>query len=253
MASFFSMTTSKPWNYPLFVAHRGGGTLAPENTLSALRTGTQFGYKMAEYDVKLSRDGEAILMHDSGLERTTNGRGPAGELDFAELAKLDAGNWFDPAFAGEPIPTLEAIARYTQAVGMASNIEIKPAPGLEALTGRCVAERAQALWSTASVPPLLSSFSIDSLRTARAAVPTLPRGWITDSLDAGWQRTLSELECVSLHLKHTLVTKPLIAELRQMGLRIAVWTVNDPDRARELLDWGIDALITDALDRIHPT
>lgn len=253
MTSFFSMTTAKPWNYPLFVAHRGGGALAPENTLSAFRTGTQFGYKMAEYDVKLSRDGVAILLHDNGLERTTNGQGAAGALDFAQLARLDAGTWFNPKFAGEPIPTLEAIARYTQAVGMASNIEIKPTPGLEALTGRCVAELAQTLWSTASVPPLLSSFSIDSLRTARDAVPTLPRGWITDSLDSGWQRAIGELGCVSIHLKHTLVTKPVIAELRQMGLRIAVWTVNDPDRARELLDWGIDALITDALDRIHPT
>ena len=247
------MTTSRPWNYPLFVAHRGGGTLAPENTLSALRTGTQLGYKMAEYDVKLSRDGVAILMHDAGLERTTNGKGLAGDMNFAALATLDAGSWFGLKFAGEPIPTLEAIARYTQAVGMASNIEIKPTPGLEALTGRGVAELAQTLWSTASILPLLSSFSIDALRAAQAAVPTMPRGWITDSLDAGWQQTISELECVSIHLKHTLVTKPLIAELRQNGLRIAVWTVNDRDRASQLLDWGIDALITDALDRIHPT
>ena len=124
------MTPAKPWNYPLFVAHRGGGSLAPENTLSAMRTGTQFGYKMAEYDVKLSSDGVAILMHDSVLDRTTNGKGSAGDLTFSQIAALDAGSWYSPGFAGETVPTLEAIARYTQAVGMASNIEIKPTPGL---------------------------------------------------------------------------------------------------------------------------
>lgn len=246
------MTSAQPWKYPTFVAHRGGGSLAPENTLSAMRTGTQFGYKMAEYDVKLSSDGVAILMHDSALDRTTNGKGSAGDLNFADLAALDAGSWYGPGFAGETVPTLEAIARYTQAVGMASNIEIKPTPGLEAITGARVAELAQTLWATAALPPLLSSFSIESLRAAKQAVPSLPRGWITDSLSDGWQLTVSELGCVSIHLKHTLVTQALIAELRQAGLRIAVWTVNDPIRANELLDWGIDALITDALDRITP-
>lgn len=246
------MRSAQPWEYPTFVAHRGGGSLAPENTLSAMRTGTRFGYKMAEYDVKLSSDGVAILMHDSVLDRTTNGKGSAGDLNFAEIAALDAGSWYSPDFAGETVPTLEAIARYTQAVGMASNIEIKPTPGLEAITGARVAELAQTLWATAALPPLLSSFSIDSLRAAKQAVPSLPRGWITDSLSEGWQRAVSELGCVSIHLKHTLVTQALIAELRQAGLRIAVWTVNDPIRANELLDWGIDALITDALDRITP-
>ena len=246
------MTPAQSWKYPLFVAHRGGGSLAPENTLSAMRTGTHFGYKMAEYDVKLSSDGVAILMHDSVLDRTTNGKGSAGDLTFADIAGLDAGSWYSPSFAGETVPTLEAIARYTQAVGMASNIEIKPTPGLEALTGARVAELAQTLWANAALPPLLSSFSIESLRAAKQAVPNLPRGWITESLTEGWQRTVSELECVSIHLNHTLVTQELIAELRRAGLRIAVWTVNDPIRANELLDWGIDALITDALDRIDP-
>jgi glycerophosphoryl diester phosphodiesterase len=246
------MTPSETWKYPQFVAHRGGGSLAPENTLSALRTGTQFGYQMAEYDVKLSKDGVAILMHDAALERTTNGKGAAGDLDFAALAALDAGSWFSPAFAGEAIPTLGAIARYTQAVGMASNIEIKPTPGLETVTGTCVAELAQTLWSGVSPPPLLSSFSLESLRAAKQAAPSLPRGWITDTLKAGWQQALAELECVSLHLKHTLVTKALIAELHNQGLRWAVWTVNDPVRASELLSWGVDAVITDAIDRIQP-
>lgn len=246
------MTPAKPWNYPRFVAHRGGGSLAPENTLSAMRTGTQFGYKMAEYDVKLSSDGVAILMHDSVLDRTTNGKGSAGALNFGQIAALDAGSWYSPGFAGETVPTLEAIARYTQAVGMASNIEIKPTPGLEAITGARVAELAQTLWGSAALAPLLSSFSIESLHAAKQAVPGLPRGWITDSLNEGWQRTVVDLGCVSIHLKHTLVTQALIAELKQAGLRIAVWTVNDPVRANELLDWGIDALITDALDRIEP-
>jgi glycerophosphoryl diester phosphodiesterase len=135
---------------------------------------------------------------------------------------------------------------------MASNIEIKPTPGLETVTGMCVAELAQTLWSGVSPPPLLSSFSLESLRAAKQAAPSLPRGLITDTLKAGWQQALAELECVSLHLKHTLVTEALIAELHNHGLRLAVWTVNDPVRASELLSWGVDAVITDAIDRIQP-
>ena len=105
------MQTLPPWPYPHLVAHRGAGTLAPENTLAAMRVGASFGYKMVEFDAKLSQDQVAILLHDTDLDRTTNGRGKAADHPYATLAKLDAGIWFSAAFRGEPIPTLEAVAR----------------------------------------------------------------------------------------------------------------------------------------------
>ncbi|MGC1818128.1 MAG: glycerophosphodiester phosphodiesterase family protein, partial [Casimicrobiaceae bacterium] len=103
------------WPYPKLVAHRGAGKLAPENTLAALRVGHAHGYRMAEFDVKLSADGVAFLLHDGTLDRTTNGKGRADALTWRELAQLDAGSWHSPVYAGETLPTLAAVARWSRA------------------------------------------------------------------------------------------------------------------------------------------
>ncbi len=245
------MQTLPSWPYPNLVAHRGAGTLAPENTLAAMRVGASFGYKMVEFDAKLSQDQVAILLHDTDLERTTNGRGNAADHPYAALSTLDAGLWLAPAFRGEPIPTLEAVARYTVANNIACNIEIKPTPGLEAVTGTAIARQALHDWREAAVPPLLSSFSLTALEAAKQEAPSLPRGWITKTLDENWRQTLAQLGCVSIHLHHALLTKALVNDIHNAGFRVAVWTVNDPARAAELLRWGVDSVITDALDLIH--
>ena len=99
------------WPYPRWVAHRGAGKLAPENTLAAFRLGARYGYRMFECDVKLSADEVPFLLHDASLERTTNGQGIAGQLSWAELSRLDAGSWHSRAYAGEPIASLDAVAR----------------------------------------------------------------------------------------------------------------------------------------------
>ena len=101
-----------PFPWPLWIAHRGAGKLAPENTLAAFRLGAGFGFRAFECDVKLSRDGEAFLLHDDTLDRTTSGHGSPAGVDWAELARLDAGGWHSAAFAGEPIPRLATIARF---------------------------------------------------------------------------------------------------------------------------------------------
>ena len=89
-----------PWPYPRWVAHRGAGKQAPENTLAAFRLGAALGYRAFECDVKLSADGVPFLLHDATLERTTSGRGTAGDLPWAALSQLDAGSWHSRAFAG---------------------------------------------------------------------------------------------------------------------------------------------------------
>ena len=100
------------WPYPRWVAHRGAGKLAPENTLAAFRLGASHGYRMFECDAKLSADGVVFLLHDATLERTTNGHGVAGDHDWSALSRLDAGSWHSRAFAGEAPMTLEALARH---------------------------------------------------------------------------------------------------------------------------------------------
>jgi glycerophosphoryl diester phosphodiesterase len=129
----------KPSPWPLWIAHRGAGKLAPENTLAAFRLGAQHGYAAFECDVKLSADGVPFLLHDATLDRTSNAKGVAGDKPWAELSRVDAGSWHSRAHAGEPIPTLDHIAAFCRASGHALNIEIKPTPGTGLRTGEVVA------------------------------------------------------------------------------------------------------------------
>jgi glycerophosphoryl diester phosphodiesterase len=233
-------------------AHRGAGKLAPENTLAAFREGHARGYRMIECDVKLSADGVAFLLHDATLERTTNGRGRADALAWRDLSQLDAGGWHSTRYAGEPLPTLTGVARWCRPNGVMLNIEIKPTPGRERETGAAVALDAHALWRDAEVQPLLSSFSEEALDAARDAVPELPRAWLSEDLPNDWLERVLALECIAIDLKHTLLTFDLVARAREAGLRVATWTVNDATRVRDLLQWGVDSVITDEVERIPP-
>ena len=237
----------KSWPYPRILAHRGGGSLAPENTLAAIRTGQALGYAAHEFDVKLSKDAVSMLLHDATLERTTTGVGRAADLAWSELVKLDAGAWHSQAFRGERLPAFEDAARLLRSKGTLANVEIKPTPGLDEETGRRVAAQAASLWAGAGVPPLLSSFSFEALRAAKAAAPALPRGWLAEELSAAdWQR-LAELDAVSFHTDHRKLDRADIARLQGKGYRVLVYTVNDAAVAKALLDAGVDGIFTDNL------
>ena len=238
------------WPYPRLAAHRGAGKRAPENTLAALRLGYQHGYRMAEFDVKLSADGVPFLLHDATLERTTSGRGRADALPWRELAQLDAGAWHSPAYAGEPLASLASIAGFCRANDMMINIEIKPSPGRERETGAAVALDAKTLWAGADVQPLLSSFSDVALDAAREAVPEMPRAWLVENMPDSWREQIVRLGCIALDAKHSILTEEIVREVRGAGLRVATWTVNDPARAADLARWGVDTIITDAIDVI---
>ncbi len=191
------------WPYPHIVAHRGGGKLAPENTLAAIDVGARYGHTMIEFDAKLSKDGEIFLLHDDNLERTSNGWGVAGELNWQDLLRVDAGGWFSGEFKGEPLPLLSQVAERCRQHGMMANIEIKPTTGTGTLTGKVVALAARELWA-GMTPPLLSSFEIDALEAAQQAVPELPRGLLLDEWREDWRELTTRLGCVSIHLNHKL-------------------------------------------------
>lgn len=239
------------WPYPHIVAHRGGGKLAPENTLAAIDTGARFGHTMIEFDVKLSQDGQIFLLHDDNLERTSNGWGMAGRLPWSDLLKVDAGSWFSRDFKGEPLPLLSQVAQRCREHGMMANIEIKPTTGTGPLTGKTVALAARELWADMT-PPLLSSFDIDALEAAQQAVPELPRGLLLDEWRDDWRALTTQLDCVSIHLNHRLLDEARIAALKDAGLHILVYTVNKPERAAELLRAGVDSICTDSIDIIGP-
>lgn len=238
------------WPYPRRAAHRGGGVLAPENTLAAFRVGASRGYRFFEFDVKLSGDGVAVLMHDDTVDRTTDGHGRVAAMRFGELSRLDAGKWHSSGFAGEAVPTLARVAEFLRASRLHANIEIKPCPGREAETGAAVAREARALWRDAEAPPLLSSFSGIALGAAAAAAPELPRALLVERLDEGWLEHCRALACVAIVLRHDALTREVLARAHEASLRVLCYTVNDPARAEELAGWGVDGVITDAIDLI---
>lgn len=240
------------WPYPRWIAHRGAGKLAPENTLVALRLGARHGYRMFECDVKLSADGVPFLLHDAALNRTTNGSGMGGASRWQALSQLDAGSWHSRHYAGEPLPTLDNIARFCRANGHHLNIEIKPTPGTEAETGTVVAREAARLWADAAVPPLLTSFSIESLQAAQAGMPKLPRGLLLDAMRTDWLDTARRLQCVAVVCHHALWDAAAVAAAHGAGLRCLSYTVNDEWAAQRLLQLGTDGIITDRVDLFAP-
>jgi len=247
----FAGAPSRP-EWPRWTAHRGAGRLAPENTLAAFRLGAALGWRAFECDVQLSADGLPFLLHDTMLERTTNGCGRACDQPWAALARLDAGGWHSARYVGEPLPTLALVAAHVQAAGLALNIEIKPAPGQEAKTGLLVARACAGLWAHAGTPLLLSSFSRDALLQARDAAPQCPRALLLDHWPADAIAAALDLGCSSIVAQHRLLDARRIAALRASGLGVLAYTVNDKREARRMLELGVDSLISDAVDRLGP-
>ncbi|MDE2413173.1 MAG: glycerophosphodiester phosphodiesterase [Comamonadaceae bacterium] len=241
-----------PWPYPRWIAHRGAGKLAPENTLAAFRLGARHGYRMFECDAKLSRDGVVFLMHDATLERTTSGHGIGGAQPWRDLAQLDAGGWHSRQYAGEPLPTLANVAHWCIANGCHLNIEIKPTPGTEVETGRAVAQLAARLWQDQAIPPLLTSFKPQALAGAREAAPALPRGLLLDQLRKGWLDEALQLACQAVVCNHALWDAAAVAAVHGAGLRALSYTVNDEWAAERLIALRTDGIITDRVDLFSP-
>jgi len=244
------------WPYPRWVAHRGAGKLAPENTLSAFRLGAQHGYRMFECDAKLSSDGVVFLMHDATLDRTTSGHGVGGDRSWHDLAQLDAGSWHSRAYAGEPLLTLANLARFCLHNRYFLNIEIKPTPGTERRTGEIVGREAAALWagheSGDKVPPLLTSFRPEALAGAQATAPQLPRGLLLDSLWDGWLAQAQQLGCRAVVCNYALWDASTVHQVHAAGMRCLSYTVNDEWAAQRLIDLGTDGIITDRVDLFSP-
>lgn len=240
------------WAYPRLFAHRGGGALAPENTLAAMQVGCDQGFHAVEFDVKLSKDGVAMLMHDDTLDRTTNGTGRFKDFTAVELETLDAGLWFGEVFAGTRIPRLEDVLVWLAERGVTANVELKPCAGREAETGDTVAREVAAHADRFRAYPLLSSFSIEALAAAQAVASDLPRGLLVDRYEPTLHDdVLRSLDAVSLHTDHATFDQAAIRSLHARGYRVLLYTVNDAAAAARWWRAGIDGLFTDNLADIR--
>lgn len=245
------------WTYPKYLAHRGGGKLAPENTIAGLRCGLDHGFHAVEFDVMLARDGVPVVMHDPYLGRTIPGSGNVFDYDAAELVAMDAGAWFGAAFEGEPVPLFTQYVAFCQANAIWMNIEIKPAPGFEAETGAAVAKLTRAMFGLEiargdPMVPLFSSFSQAALAAARDAAPDVPRALLLDVVPADWEALANKLGALAIHTNQKSLTAALAKQIKDAGFGLFCYTVNDPARARVLLGWGVDAMCTDRIDLIGP-
>ena len=247
------MLTKTRWPHPRIIAHRGGGILAPENTLVALRLSASLGFAGVEVDAQLAACGNAFLLHDDTLERTTDGSGPAHARTLTQLRTLDAGGWFGNEFGGEHVPAMEAACALCRSLGQWMNVEIKVAAGADpARTGATIAAERARRWADTTPPPLVSSFSEAALAAAARNAPSLPRGLLLDRPPEDWADRATALGCSSVHVAHEHVDAALVETAHARGLAVVAYTVNDPGRAFVLFDQGVDAIVTDELRDIRP-
>ena len=232
-------------------AHRGASYYAPENTLSAFRLARDMGADAIELDVQLSHNGTVMVIHDSTVDRTTDGSGAVADLALAELKELDAGSWFPSAFAGEHIPTLVEVFE-TVGQDLLLNLELKmrgsePA-GLEEAVSSLIAHYGM------DDQVLISSFSPLALQRVRRSHPHLPLAllygaYLSEVKLARWVQDLDPL--AALHPEHHLLDESHLSWAREHGCRINTWTVDEPEEMQRLLDLGVDGIITDRPDLLR--
>jgi glycerophosphoryl diester phosphodiesterase len=230
---------------PFIIGHRGASGSAPENTRAGAIQARKLGCRWIEIDVQLSADSVPVVIHDHTLERTTNGHGPVAAANAAQLAALDAGRWFAPAFAGEPIPTLAGMMRTCEELNLGLNIELKPSPGTVVQTAKAVA----ATIERAKQPILVSSFSQVALGAFHAAAPRIPLGALyrTAPQDADLQRQSAPV--CTIHVVARALTRSDVARLNAAGFQVLSFVVDETDRAQQVRSWGVAAVFSDYPER----
>ena len=198
----------------------------------------------------LTVDNIPIIIHDETLERTTDGHGNVAQTPYAEIATLDAGSWLGREFTGERIPTLTEFLHCASHLGLSINVEIKPAVGKDQETALAVVQTLQLHWPLEQSNLLVSSFSVASLTTARSLDKSLPLGLLLDHWFGGWQESVLQLDCIALHASHRILTPQKIALIKDLGRYVLAYTVDDPELARKLFSWGVDAVFSNVPDVI---
>ena len=233
------------------VAHRGFSGIAPENTNASAKEAIRVGATGSECDLYETTDGVIVLFHDETIGRTTNGTGSIREQSYETLRTLDAGNWKDPKYAGEPIPTLEAYLKVMKNSGCKPVLEIKM-PGITEKVLDTV-RQAGMLNDIAVI-----AFDQNVVREFRQLVPEVPCAWIdsqklggTPDERADWLATTARQSKTDIvDLNYTMVDRELIDALHRQGIAVWVWNVNDPAIMEMLMRWGIDSITTDWPDRL---
>jgi glycerophosphoryl diester phosphodiesterase len=234
------VTPIPPANRPIIVsAHRGNSAFAPENTLAAFAASKGFADRV-EFDVQFSQDGQLVVMHDSTVNRTTNGTGSVGNLNYAGyIDGLDAGSWFSPAFAGEPVPTMRQSVDRIFADGMTPLIERK--------SGSAAAYVAELSDMGILDDVVIIAFDWNFLAQVRALAPNVQLGALgSGTLNA---TVIGNIAAAGANFVNWgdggAVSEANIALAHAAGMEFHVWTVNSAGRMQQLIDLGVDGITTD--------
>ena len=183
-------------------AHRGASAIAPENTLAAFRAAAEQGAKWVELDVALLSDGTLVVIHDDSVDRTTSGKGSLGDLTAADLIDLDAGTWFDPAFASERLPTLDQVIALLGELGLSANVEIKQHPHHRSLDQLIAAVRAAIATRRPETQIMISSFDPACLKAMAALEPGLEMAMLWVEPPNDWEAQLAAIPARTIHLHY---------------------------------------------------
>lgn len=242
--SFYGTAMSRGW---LRIAHRGASGSAPEHTRPAFERALDLGVDMIELDVQLSRDGALVVMHDLDLQRTTNARGAVRERSWPEIKLLDAGAWYGPEFAAQPVLSLDEVIDLVGARARL-NVEVKaPEADWPALASTLLAtlRRRGLLDGT-----VISCFEPEALAVVRERDTAAQLGllWQRTELTQAWEWS-RRLDAVSFHPHWMLLSAEVVGEAHARGLQVLTWTVNEIETMRDLVRIGVDGIISDHPER----
>ncbi|MEK3856271.1 glycerophosphodiester phosphodiesterase [Cytobacillus sp. FSL H8-0458] len=236
------------------IAHRGATGYAPENTVAGFDLAVDMKADYIEIDVQRSKDGELVVIHDTTVDRTTDGTGKVRDLTFDYLRSLDAGSWKGEQFAGEPIPTFEEILdRYHGKVGIL--IELKAPelyPGIEEQVADALKERN--LDKPQNEKIIIQSFNFDSMKTMDQLLPKVPIGVLTSNRADTTAEALQEFSAYAdwFNPSYGIVTEELVNQVHSLDMQIGSWTVRSQEAADFLFEMEVDAIITDYPDYVDP-
>lgn len=233
------------------IAHRGSSGIAPENTLAAFRLAHQQGIQWVEFDVMLTREGIPVVIHDLDVDRTTNGTGSVQAFTLFELQRLDAGSWKSREYAGERIPTLEEVLNLLQDLDLSANIEIKPALGQEVSTAEQVIKQLKLHWRSSREKILLSSFALESLKTALKLAPEWSRALLLESWSEPWETLAPLYEVVSIN-GPGVSPEGVVERMNQAGYAVMSYTIDDQSLAKRLWNQGVMAVFSNYPQAVMP-
>ncbi|MGN5636078.1 glycerophosphodiester phosphodiesterase [Streptomyces sp. AC154] len=255
-----------PAGAPLVISHRGASAYAPENTLAAVDRAHALGFDWVENDIQLTKDGVLVVIHDTGLKRTTDAekvfpdRAPWAVKDFtaAEIARLDAGSWFGARYAGTRVPTLRQYLERIEHNHQSLLMEIKSPetyPGIERAALQVLDQEGWLDAGHVRDRLVIQSFGADSVRTVHKLRPDV----ITGFLGAP---AVAELPAYAeftdrINPEYTSVSGEYVAAVHALKgphgkkLQVDTWTVNDAAHALRVTGYGVDGIITNAPDVVR--